>query len=873
MVLCLGVAFTPVFTHIKPGREYTSGEEFVYELRDATVEKDADDTYIPQDDTEINKVADEMKARLDVCGVEDYNLVVEGLTSIRVSVSISDNNQRDYVRRYLAFNGNNFTLSNATGEDRIEQEDLFGDNKAYIVRERDVFPYLVLPVKNLDKVRTMVDNLSGDTPSNNESAALKPFRADDGEEEQATPDLFIWNNVEDDDNLNYSEASKDAVFMHYHLTRELSSKNFWYQSSKEEKTEIGILFGQADEDNNYDVNSLEAANKAATFYMNMFNASAYSNTFKVVDLFVSESSSGVSYHTINTSASVEPILVFGSDVNVAMSLTLISTLICSVLVSLILFFFYRFNAFGMVANTLSSVFLTFLVFNLVMHATFNPAAVIGGIILALASVIGEVYYANKFKEEVYKGRSLKKANTEATKRSTLVFIDIAIVVAFLGLMLYLLGGSALKPMGIVLFFGALINLVMSLVVFRLLSWLLTNTTKLQEKYNYFNIDEKKVPNIANEQKADYEGPYQDKNFIKHKKPFMIGALVLFVAAIAGIITFGVINKSPLNVAASTQDSTTVYVSLRLDNPIIQDTTSFKDKVLGNVTIGEATLASNSSLEVESESRVTYDAETTLSKTYHYYVVSFNGSQKDQAAIDDLSSKIEAAIVAVEGEDTADNIVVSVRNVRGTVGAPNQGFVALATGLGILGASLYFAFRYKPSRALALLITSTGATAIAYGALALTRIPTTSITSLVMPMVAVFSLISAIFLFNKEKDLKDEFKEELNEENKKALLVKSIALSASPLFASGLLAGYIGINYFGFGPMTFAVMFGGFIVGGVVALMLNLIVLGPVMSFFEKLFSKIRLPEIKRKPRKERIKLKARKNSSEPEETIFIGIND
>ena len=31
MILCLGVAFTPVFTHIKPGREYTSGEEFVYD--------------------------------------------------------------------------------------------------------------------------------------------------------------------------------------------------------------------------------------------------------------------------------------------------------------------------------------------------------------------------------------------------------------------------------------------------------------------------------------------------------------------------------------------------------------------------------------------------------------------------------------------------------------------------------------------------------------------------------------------------------------------------------------------------------------------------------------------------------------------------
>ena len=869
LVLGIGAAFTPVFTEMTPGREYTSGEQFVYELRSNAAEAGEDDTFVTTDDTEIKKVAEEMKKRLDAFSIEDYSVVVEGNTSVRVSVSIDDSNVLNYVRRYLAFNGKHFTLADKTGESFVEQEDLFGDKEAYIVHEQDVFPYLVIPVNNVEKVRTLIESITGENKDEDSSTRANIKRAD----EQASPDLFLWNNVGEDDSLNYSEASKDPIFTHYNLTHSFAASNFWYKDSKEEKTEIGILFGQAKEDsenNEYDTNSLQAANKAALYYKNLINASSYSETYKVVDLFVTESASGVTYNPIKTNASVENLIKLDSNINLAMSLTLISTLVCVIVTSLILVLFYRLHAIGMVTNTLSTVFLTFLLFILVMKATLNPAAIIGGVLLALSSLIGQIFYANKFKEEIYKGRSMKKANTEAVKKSVLIYIDIAVVTAFLGLMLYLLGGSALKPMGIVLFFGSVIGLVMNLLVYRILNFLLTNTTSFQEKYNLFNIDKTKVPSIQNEVKVNYEGPYAEKDFTKHNKPFWIAASVLIVASIAGIITFGAIKGSPLNVTKTSADTTTLYVSIERDHPIIEDTDTFKSEVIYKVVLDEKTPFKDQAIDVDYENRVTYNYDSKLSTTYHYYVFSLNGTYNEDA----LEEAFETAVLNAEQITGEMNLVkVDSRVVKATVGTPNQGFVALATGLSIVGAALYFCFRYKPSRALATLLTSSAVTTIIYGVLVLTRISTTPITSLVMPLVALFSILTSIYFFNKEKDIVDETKEELTPEKKKEIMVKATALSASPLFVATILGAYVGINFFGFGPMTFAVMFGSFVVGVILSTILVLTLNGVISHTFGILFSKIKLPKFKRKTRKEKIKLKAKKNSSEPEETVFIGIND
>ncbi len=875
MLVCVGVAFTPVFTSMNPGREYSSGNEIVYQLKSVETDDEGNHLDISETDTGIDKVVTEMKSRLEDYGVEDYSVKVEGNNSIRVSVSVKDSNELSYIRRYLAFSGKDFSLTNSK-DARVDQADLIGDKKAYIVREQDVFPYLIIPVNNTEKVRTLVDDVSTETNKEEAIRRVLPHRAEG--EGEATPVIYLWSNI-DDDAPSYEEASKDNVYIQKHLIRSFVANNFWYEKSSEEKTEIAILFGQKEQDSeNYDTTKLEAANKEANYYLHLLNATSYE--YFVEDLFVTESSEGITYNSIVSKASLENLLNFSSDVNVAISLTLISTLVAIGVVSLILVLFYRLSALGMAANTISSVFLTYLLFSL-MHSTFNIGAVVGGVLLAISSLALEIYYANKFKEEVYKGRSLKKANQEATKKINLISIDVAVVTAFIGLMLYFLGGNALKSMGVILFFGAIVSLLMNLVVFRLLNWLLTNETHLQKEYRMFNIDEKNVPSVSDtSEKKNYEGAYQDKDFTKHKKVAGIISGVLLLASIVGFSVFGALNGSALNTSSVQSDSTIVYVSIKADNPELDSTDTFKKEVLSQIEVkGEkliivnedGTFKANQGVDVTSEKRATYNSETTTTTNYNYFVVTLD-TKLTSEELNLVQESFQSVVETIEVKSDQD-IVVSAKNTHETVNTPSQMWVAVATAVGIAGAALYVAFRYKPSRGLALLLTSASSSAITFGVLTLARIPTSAITSLVVPTVALLSILGSLYFFSKQKDMLSEEKSDIDLARRNEIMKKAVAISASPLIIFSIVSGYISINYFGFGPISLAVLFGGMLLGVIISLILNLIILGPLSSVFEKMFKKIKLPKFTRKPKREKIKLQGKKNSSEPEETIFIGIND
>ena len=60
ILLCVGVAFTPVFTSMNPGREFSSGNEIVYKI---SIDEDGTEGTVA--DGIADKVASEMRNRLE----------------------------------------------------------------------------------------------------------------------------------------------------------------------------------------------------------------------------------------------------------------------------------------------------------------------------------------------------------------------------------------------------------------------------------------------------------------------------------------------------------------------------------------------------------------------------------------------------------------------------------------------------------------------------------------------------------------------------------------------------------------------------------------------------------------------------------------
>ena len=886
ILLAVGVSATTVFSRLNAGREFTNSYEILYTVDGS--------------ETQVDAVVEEFHKRLDNFAVEDYSIAIQedqstnaGDKGRKFAIEVSfaaDQSEFEYISKYLPYSGGNFSLIGTKDEQFVE--DIFKDSEAYITKVQDTIPYVVIPVPSADKekIETFVKSIedaSGDSgnpdvPVENRFSRLFAEGGEEGgEEEDNTPNIFLVHDWNDGD--SYESISKDP-HISSKVLMEFNNKHFWREESKEEHTEIQYLCGTPDEEGNYDLKNLKFANLKATYLMNMFNASKYEA--EVSTVYVTEAASGITNNYNTVSATNENLLVLGSDINIAWSTTLISTLIALAIVSLLLVVFYRLSAIAVIANTVGTVFLTYVVF-IFMGSLFNIPAIVGGVILAIVSLFSSVYYLFKFKEEVLKGRTIKKANQEASRKSNLIAIDASVLTAFAGLMLFVLGGAALKPMGVVLFFGSLFALAMNLIVFKIMMYLLANTTAFQYKYSYFAIDPKDVPGVLDEKKEEVKSGYENVNFTKHSKLTSVILSALLVASIAGIAVFGAIKGSPLNVDAATKDHSVIYVNINAEDKVITDAEAFDEYVLKNIKVNDKALEYDSKDGVTYQKITKFDSDTLQEEVlpYNYFAVdlsnvltankveySLDNGKTFEVADEGLEYAFEQVIISVEGVE-AEKIEFSILKSHDTISAPNQGFVALATGIAVLGAGLYIAIRFRISRGIAATVVAGGSAAIAYGLLALTRIGTTALSSIMMPVVALPVLLFAVLYAAKEKELVKDSKDEINLEKRKELMQKALSLAASAIIIIAILAIYLIINYFGFGLASTAYMYAASLVGLVVGLVAVLTLMGPLGCAIDKLFSKIKLPKFVKKEKKQRIKLHEQPKTSEPEERIFIGIND
>ena len=887
ILLAVGVSATPVFSRMNAGREFTNSYEILYTV-ESSEEKDADET-------SVKAVVEEFRTRLDNFNVEDYSVKLqadqttqEGNKDRKYAIEVSfaaDESEFEYIAKYLSFSGGNYSLIGEKEEQYVTN--VFDDSEAYITKVQDTIPYVIIPVSDKTQVEQFLKTVdpeeenSSATPDDDTTKLAKLYaEGEEGEEEEKeTPNVFLVYDWDDAD--SYETAQKDPHIANK-ILMEFSSKHFWYEDSEEEHTEIAYLCGTADDQGNYDLNNLKFSNLKALYLKNMFNASSYD--LVINNEYVSVSASGYTYNYNQVKATNENLLVLSSDVDIAMSTTFISTMIALAIITLLLVVFYRLSAIAVVANTVGTVFLAYVVF-IFMGGLFNIPALIGGAIVLMGSLFGSVFYLYKFKEEVQKGRTIRKANQEASKKSNLLTIDASVIMAFAGLMLYVLGGVALKPMGVVLFFGALFALAMNLIIFKIMMYLLTNTTAFQNRYDLFAIDPKDVPSVLEEKKSETKSTYENVDFTKRSKLTTSIFAVLLVAAVAGITVFGVMKGSPLNVEKATRDYSTIHVNINSDNTVITDEDSFKEYVLKNIKVDGDDLSYDDKDGVSYQKITKFDSDSLQEEAEPYYLfsVDLNGvvspkevtynDGNDYVVAEDLQDAIENIVMRVENISLVDKIDISVMTTHEDVTTPHQGFIALATGIAVAGAALYIALRFRVSRGIAALVVSGGSSAIAYGLLALTRIGTTAMSAVLLPVVAISTLLFALFYVSKEKELVKDYKEELTLESRRELMKKALSLSASGIIVMAILAIYIAINFFGFGLTSTAYMFAAILVGDIVGLIAVLTVMGPMGAAIDKMFSKIKLPKFQKKEKKQRIKLHEQPKTSEPEERIFIGIND
>ena len=160
--------------------------------------------------------------------------------------------------------------------------------------------------------------------------------------------------------------------------------------------------------------------------------------------------------------------------SVNLSTLLISTIIAAIIVFLFLILHYGAAGILSFALSLGNVIGSLALFNFLGNE-FNIGTIIGLFGVALITLITTIQFMHKAKEEVYAGKALKKAYQESGKKNTWLLLDVSVITVILGLTCYLIQNANLIAFGGITIIGAIINVLLSGIVFRGFSWFLYNS--------------------------------------------------------------------------------------------------------------------------------------------------------------------------------------------------------------------------------------------------------------------------------------------------------------------------------------------------------------------------------------------------------------
>ena len=883
-LLMVGATFSAVITsnNFNSNIEYESGMEMVFRIYN-----DEDDDGNPDKDFEfttkdaVNNIAEKMESRLKNTEVSRYKIETQGYDTIKVTFETDQS--YEFIKNYLMFDS---TLAISNSKETVAYADEFlNKNKKAYLEITDGYPAIVIPINEdneafkavYDEAHQMSEDGTGEVEEETGE------ETEEGEKEHVHRALlYLWYNYVKD-YYSYSKYKEGVANIADKVLMSFDASMPFYSEDDHSALKAYIRGNNTDE-SSVTADDLKDAYQNARYYVNLLNAGELD--YYVEFLFAN-----------NTSAAwVEELVALGNHETVAWSMTFIATLCAIVVVSLLLIYFYRLGASSIATVSIVATFLGFL-FIVLFNAEFNIAGIIGLIALAFTSILSGVIYANKLKEECYRGRSLKKANAEAAKKALLPTIDLHVILVIVGVACYLLGGVIMKGFALATILGGLASLVLNLAGLRGLMWLVTNEQALANRYDLFDVSSDQVPNALEEERQTYYGANADRDFTKHKKPIALVAIIMLVASVTGAIVWGIKDKGAVYSTGQTSGNSQLYVEYSSESQseaLKIETKNRLDKMLEYSYLGKEKL--KDIVEVEPY-EWTAKSETTLSGIetvyYAYYRVNFDRIIKDNDQIVyDEKDADGTQVKLIEAQDAKDYFDATTSNalaylgfdakvnialkdsVRVSADQPEFKWLILSTSVAAAAITLYLLLRYRLSRGLAALgiaVVNVGITAGIFSLLHF--LPVTSYVSVALPFVALFSFAIGVIYMNKEREMVLEDRSRDNSvENRNTMMVKAIGMASTPITIGFIIALYLGVNFFGFMITSVSWIFLLIILGVSISTALTLTVFGPLAQLLFKWFAGINLPRPnlnkKKKARPTRVK-----KSAEPEEAIFIGIND
>ena len=948
------VGVAPTILGVNGNSDYSTSRNFVFKVSQRITNDnfsngtEEEATPFGDDESVIESVYETFKVRLDNAEISEYKL--DRIGDDTLSLTFKDTlNDYDDVIDYLTFS-NSFKVANyeetytlgLNASDAYannnQANSLFKENSAQVVYENG-YPVVTVELNQPDEFKKIVESVAGDsTTEDTPSSAIRSNLLDksvqkidepigptpdggtgegEGEEEVQKLDpkkvLFVLNNwltgfdldqLLENKNPNINDTNFNDYVVTYFDVSKPESFFYQYDSSLSEDDQKAKVYNKVyfqyynlgvinEGDSPIDVstnfkfyNTIETDEKLAYKKSNLFANKLNSKDLKYQVTLINQS-------LVNTNSNVvSPFIEYISragNINFE-STVLIATLVATIICALFLLLNYGLSGLMGIITTLGNLVTTLGIFN-VLGNEFNLGTILALLAVVIISTFTSCLWLTKAKNELYAGKTLRKAYQEANDKTSMNTLDFSVIGLVVGVTCYLIPNSIMTSFGAILGIGSAISLVYNFIAFRGVNWFLYNSNYSQQHLKLFAVDVKYAADLSHDVKSKYLESYKKPTPKSRFKITGIVGIVLLLASVIGITTFQLTQGNIYN-SGNKQLNTQAVVTYNIknytgnydiDKAELLVAQSIKENIF---TDQEGSKKAFSKAEVESFSyEYNYNGGTgsaITNKEVYFYI--------DLGGIYDIKSNEETFFVNINGQMTPVNIndAVSsaIQNKDGLSTAYQVKladtfdvrddfinlYVLIGTSISVGVMALYFLLRFGVSKTLVGTLLAGGILTTIVGIFSLIRGPFTSEISLGILLLAVLAYIVLDVYYSSEKIFYKENKrkiETLEERQKEFDYLGN--LNYNFIITSTAICGFAIISFFfsnAFNIYTLALM----LLGMVLILVFTKILSLPIEISLTRSFGVLK-EKVKNLKKNDKKKDKGGHQEEGPEEAIFIGIND
>lgn len=850
------INLTGIVDNMNLGIEFKGGFEILYQVLDSNGNEYSDSAKAAATESAAEVIAQ----RVDIAGVKNPQIEIEEPDYVRITVASKSETGTEDIRQLLSSNAE-ITFRDSSNNLLATSDELLEINGAKLAYQ-DGSPIVQLAIADGELWAQITSQV---------------FNSED-------PRIIIWlgfeEQYESENEYGFSGDSYADVANNAEAANKIISDATLEEAFDANTTSV-IISGSFD---------AEAAAKMA----NLIKAGSID--FRLDEVYVS--SVGATYGTTAFQAS------------------LVAGLIGLIAVCILLISFYGIG--GAAASICLVIFVTATlgVYNL-LKGEYGPDTIAATVISIGMAVDANIISFERTKDELYRGRPLRKAFDDGNVKSLSSIIDANVTTLIAALALYIFGTRQVKGFATMLIISIFFTVLIMVGLAKLFVSLAAKSSDLQKHPELFGANKKYIPDVEKGETQKYFGKFKNLNIMKHAKKgtiipflFIVGSFIVSLGTSA--VTYFVnepndTNNSNnfefLNLGLQFHEGTKLYfVSFEevfSDTELATDETNGfatpEDRVINwfkstdtsredgislltanddpyQVTLGSGTLELSEDDSYAYRSILSkYSASyTDGDKSVTYYTISMNWKYElDEDVIELIDNYFEEYSLIFYDEDNDIKLMkvnYSLNFVSPVVAAQTVENALWSLLLASLLIILYVALRYKITYSFAAIIALIHDSLITFAIFALFKIEINiEFVSAILAIIG-YSVNDTIVVFDRIREEMATNKEQLD--GAKRMEIANTALNET-LFrniitSTSTLLTILALLFFG---SEASINFNIAMLIGLIAGVYSTIVIAPYCFLtFETMWEKFKAKN-KAKPKTEV------KKSNEPSEYVFYGIND